>query len=278
MRRSRYLSSSSAFPSLMSGRLPASFRERDFSRGKFSRLQLFRYVQASELACLPDRSYRCRFPRRAAEAFTSEQNVRRCLRTHRICSPPDYRQLAARGLSPREIHSIVDCSISGLPSALSADSFPSLFEWFIGTMPLCDSSETYMRAVRPKPSPAELRPGLTADISEVSRFSCMKFLGVSGVFDYAGLIRNSRYRPCSCCLPRIYTASASGLYLFAAPSPTPPILYLRFTASLTVAAQDSRPSGSLLLSRKALSSSTFMPVYPGALKSRLRSKPLNERN
>ncbi len=99
----------------------------------------------------------------------------------------------------------------------------------------------------------------------------MKFLGVSGVFDYAGLIRNSRYRPWSCCLPRIYTASPSGLYLFAAQSPTPPILYLRFTASLTVAAQDSRPSGSLFLSRKALSSSTFMPVYPGAHKSRLHA-------
>jgi len=56
-----------------------------FPRGKFSRLQLFRYVQASKLACLPDRSYRCKFPRRAAEAFTSEQNVRRYLRTHRIC-------------------------------------------------------------------------------------------------------------------------------------------------------------------------------------------------
>src|ERR1700730_3093646 len=37
----------------MSGRLPASFRERDFSLAKFSRLQLFRYVQAFELACLP---------------------------------------------------------------------------------------------------------------------------------------------------------------------------------------------------------------------------------
>jgi len=37
--------------------------------------------------------------------------------------------------------------------------------------------------------------------------------------------------------------------------PTPPILYLRFTASLAVAAQDSRPSGSLLLSCKASSSS-----------------------
>jgi len=32
----------------------------------------------------------------------------------------------------------------------------------------------------------------------------MKFLGVSGVFDYAGLSRDSRYRPCSCCLPRIF--------------------------------------------------------------------------
>jgi hypothetical protein len=45
---------------------------------------------------------------------------------------------------------------------------------------------------------------------------------------------------------------------------TPPILYLRFTASLAVAAQDSRPSGSLLLSCKALSSSTscrFIPAH-----------------
>src|SRR5215510_1477615 len=51
------------------------------------------------------------------------------------------------------------------------------------------------------------------------------------------------------------TASASGLYLFGAQCPTPPILYLRFTASLAVAAQDSRPSGSLLLSCEASSSS-----------------------
>jgi hypothetical protein len=31
-----------------------------------------------------------------------------------------------------------------------------------------------------------------AGIPEVPRFSCMKFLDVSGVFDYAGLSRNSR--------------------------------------------------------------------------------------
>ena len=56
-------------------------------------------------------------------------------------------------------------------------------------MPLCDSSETYTRAVRPKPSPAVLSLCFATGISEVSRFSCMKFLGVSGVFDYAGLRR-----------------------------------------------------------------------------------------
>src|SRR5229473_8093007 len=51
----------------------------------------------------------------------------------------------------------------------------------------------------------------------------MKYLGVSGVFDYAGLSGNSRDRPCSCCLPRITKKSASGLHLFEAQSPTPPI-------------------------------------------------------
>jgi hypothetical protein len=45
-------------------------------------------------------------------------------------------------------------------------------------MPQCDSSETCTRAVRPKPSPAVLRLTGTAGIPEVSRFSCMKFLGV----------------------------------------------------------------------------------------------------
>jgi hypothetical protein len=69
-------------------------------------------------------------------------------------------------------------------------------------MPLSDSSQTYMRAVWPKPSPAVLRLTFAAGVYEVSRFSCLKFLGVSGVFDYAGLNRGSRYRPYSCCLPR----------------------------------------------------------------------------
>jgi hypothetical protein len=83
-------------------------------------------------------------------------------------------------------------------------------------MPQCDSSETYTRAVWPEPSPAVLRLTFVAGIPEVYRFSCMKFLGVPGVFDYAGLARDSRCRPCPGCLPHIFTASASGLYVFAA--------------------------------------------------------------
>jgi hypothetical protein len=55
----------------------ASIREYDFSRGVFSRLQTFRYVQASEFVRLPGRSYCCSSSRRAAEAFTSEQNMLR---------------------------------------------------------------------------------------------------------------------------------------------------------------------------------------------------------
>src|SRR6266851_9874000 len=90
-------------------------------------------------------------------------------------------------------------------------------------MPLSDSSQTYMRAVWPKPSPAVLRLTRAAGVCEVSRFSCMKFLGVSGVFDYAGPNGGSRYRLRSCCLPRITKTSASGLHLFEARSPTPPI-------------------------------------------------------
>jgi hypothetical protein len=73
--------------------------------------------------------------------------------------------------------------------------------------------------VWPKPSPAVLRLTLAAGVSEVSRFSCTKFLGVSGVFDYAGPNQSSRYRVGSCCLPLITKTSASGLHLFGAEYP-----------------------------------------------------------
>ncbi len=52
---------SSAFPNRGVGRLPACTREHDFSRSVFSGLQTFLYVQASEFAHLPGRSYRCAY-------------------------------------------------------------------------------------------------------------------------------------------------------------------------------------------------------------------------
>ena len=83
----------------------------------------------------------------------------------------------------------------------------------------------------------------------------MKFLGVSGVFDYAGLSGCSRYRACSCCLPHITRASASGLTVYGAEYPPRLSSVYASLSTSRYPAQDSRPSGSLLLSRKALSSS-----------------------
>jgi hypothetical protein len=156
-------------------------------------------------------------------------------------------------------------------SPLSSDVFVSLFEWFIGSTPLCDSSHTYTRAVRPEPSPADLPSGLPAGVYEVSRFSCMKFLGVP----WGLRPRRTEQKLALSLLSMLPSAHINRVGVrvvsFRGSMATPPILYLRFAGSLAVPAQDSRPSGSLLLSCKALSSSTFMPVYPGALTSRLHS-------
>src|SRR5215472_15259130 len=109
----------------------------------------------------------------------------------------------------------------------------------------------YMRAVRPEPSPAVLFPGLESGVSEASRFSCMKYLGVPGVFDYAGLNRNSRSCSCSYCLPPLQERRRSGLHLFGAQYPPHLFPCLRFAAYLAIGlAQNSGPSGSLILSRK----------------------------
>jgi len=79
---------------------------------------------------------------------------------------------------------------------------------------------------------------------------------VSGVFDYDGLSGNSRYRSRSYCLPRITRTSASGLHLFGAEYPPRLSSVYASLSTSRYPAQDSRPSGSLLLSRKELSSST----------------------
>src|ERR1700730_10665698 len=129
-------------------------------------------------------------------------------------------------------------------------------------MPLCDSSETCTRAVRLWPPPADLLPGWATGVSEVSRFSCMKFLGVSG-----GLrLRRTEQALALSLLFMLPSAHYKGVGVriasFRSWIPTPPILCLRFAGSLAVAAQDSRPSGSLVLSRKALASSTSCRLIP----------------
>jgi len=70
------------------GRLPVSFRERDFPRASFRGCRHFVMFRPLSLRRLPDRSYRCESPHRAAETFTSEHIVLCYLRTLRICYPP----------------------------------------------------------------------------------------------------------------------------------------------------------------------------------------------
>src|SRR5580693_3521382 len=64
---------------------PQLSRLKRLHAGGLSRLQIFRYVPASKFARPPDRPYRCEYSRRAAGAFTSEQNAVRYLPAHRIC-------------------------------------------------------------------------------------------------------------------------------------------------------------------------------------------------
>ena len=71
------------------GRLPVLFRERDFPRASFRGCRHFVMFRPLSLRCLPDRSYRCEFPHRAAETFTSGHIVLCYLRTLRICYPSD---------------------------------------------------------------------------------------------------------------------------------------------------------------------------------------------
>ena len=102
-------------------------------------------------------------------------------------------------------------------------------------MPLSDSSQTCMRAVWPKPSPADPRLGSPpAGVSEVSRFSCMKFLGVQW-----GLRLRQTEGELALSLPlmlpaAITRASASGLHLFGAQYPPHLFPCLRFVVHLAM--------------------------------------------
>ena len=100
---------SSAFPIIRLGRLPASFREHDFPRVGFRGCSYFVMFRPPSLLASQIVPTAASSPAGQPRLFTSEQNVRRYLRTHRTCYPPDSRQLAERELSSRKIRSLVGC-------------------------------------------------------------------------------------------------------------------------------------------------------------------------
>jgi hypothetical protein len=99
---------------------------------------------------------------------------------------------------------------------------------------------------------------------EVSRFSCMKLPGVSGVYDYAGPRRNLRYRSRPYCLPPMQKRRRPDC-IFSELNTQPtctPVYASPYTSRC--ATQNSGPSGSLLLSRRTLSfpaSCRFIPAH-----------------
>jgi hypothetical protein len=124
---------------------------------------------------------------------------------------------------------------------------------------------TYMRGLWPKPSPAVLPLGLAAGVSEVSRFSCMEFLGViwglrlrrteprtrnSAPVHVAFRTLQLRQRP-DCIFSELHT------------QPTYSPVYASLCTS-RYPTQNSGPNGSLLLSRRDSSSPAsyrFSPAH-----------------
>src|SRR5208283_3005332 len=107
--------------------------------------------------------------------------------------------------------------VRALPSTTSAEACASLFGGFIGTTARSDPSPAYTSGVGLWAFPD--RSPLAGNTEEVSRFSCMQFLSVPGVSDYAGPPAGSRYRRRVCSLPPLTTGSASRSRLFAAQYP-----------------------------------------------------------
>jgi hypothetical protein len=85
-------------------------------------------------------------------------------------------------------------ALPSIPSAMLPPGPRTLFGDFSGITAESDSSRLYARVVRHWPSPAGLFAPFRRLIAnlEVSRFSCMEFLDVHGVSDYAGLTCRSR--------------------------------------------------------------------------------------
>ena len=155
--------------------------------------------------------------------------------------------------------------VHALPSPLSADRCWSLFEGFLGTITWSDSSETGMEAVRLWAFASRSVLFVLSDISEVSRFSCRKFLDVPGVVDDAGSAEDSRWRPQPYGLPlkssSVGTPVAAFRRSIAQPADAP------VHASMGTSRRPPQDPGSGWFARPFLWDSyipDFLPVYPGA--------------
>ena len=106
-------------------------------------------------------------------------------------------------LAPLCVGRMLGCAMFSLTSQSSLPNlrrrFPALVwlvhRYYTEVRP----SAACMSGLRPWALPD--RPVTASGITEVSRFSCMKFLSVRGVYDYAGPGSGSRYRHRRCCLP-----------------------------------------------------------------------------
>src|SRR6266853_3217166 len=164
-----------------------------------------------------------------------------------------------------------------LPSPISAEVCPSLFDRFTGTMARSDSSATCRSAVRLFAFSGRSRSWLDREVPEVSRFSCMLFLSVRGFLDYAEPADRSRFlRSQPCCLPLLGKGSASLITSFRSSiaRPTDTLVYASAETSQSPP-QDSRPGWSrFLLSCRDPSSPTtcrFTPAHPRTI---LKSPPI----
>ena len=137
-------------------------------------------------------------------------------------------------------------------------------------MPLSDSSKTCTRAVRPSPFPAVRPPDAAAGVPEVSRFSCRKCLGVSGVYDYAGLLGDSRWRPRHM-LPSAWSDSVGvPIARFRSSIPSPPIPL--FTLHYAPHGTQRKTRGRVV--RYSFLVRIFHPLLPAGLSRRTRPPSL----
>jgi len=181
--------------------------------------------------------------------------------------------LGARRLTPG---TLVPRSVSGSCRVLRASPWsapfpppppPTLSPVCSAASLVLRHSPTPPRRTRPACgySPSRTGPALR-DAKEVSRFSCMLFLGVPGVLDFAGPDVNSRSNaPRQCGLPADSKGSAPGSWYSELNSPAHRCLCLRFTCRLAATgARLQVKMESLLLSCRALSSPTtcrFIPAH-----------------